>query len=127
MPRDARMARSLPSGSGLPAGWTKEMDKFICHCEALGDVDTKTMILGLKKRFPVLSGVGINPEAIERRIESLELMDNDYFKLGMEEAVKRSEEAGFVLPPMDLEKYGKKNESDDVSGIGVLVTAIDRG
>lgn len=83
------------------------MDRFICHCEALGDIDPHTMVRGLKKRFPELEGIVINHDSLERRIEMLELMDNDYFVLGMEAAVARVEAAGFTLPPMDLEQYAR--------------------
>lgn len=93
------------------------MDEFICQCEGLGDVDTDTMILGLKRKFPDdLSHVCILPDAVERRVQALELMDNDYFKLGMQAAVKKAEEAGFKLPPMNFNQYAKK-ESDDVGNI----------
>lgn len=102
------MARYMPSGAKLPSNWTKDMDRFICQCEALGDVDTRTMVRGLKKKFPELEGSVIIPESIERRIQMLELGDNDYFVLGMETAVARPEAAGFPLPPMDLEKYATK-------------------
>ena len=39
-------------------------------------------------------------------------MDNDYFVLGTEHAIKFLEDSGVVLPPMDLEKYSKKKEAD---------------
>lgn len=53
----------------------------------------------------------LNHEALQRRINCLELMDNDYFVAGSESAVKRSEEAGFPMPPMDLEQYARKEEA----------------
>lgn len=106
------MARDMPSGAKLPSNWTKEMDRFICHCEALGDIDVRTMVRALKKKFPELEGSVINPDSIERRIQMLELGDNDYFVLGMQTAVARAEAAGFVLPPMDLEKYATKVSRD---------------
>lgn len=103
------------------------MDKFICQCEALGDIDIRTMIFGLKSRYPdTLRDVVILPEAVERRIQTLELMDNDYFKVGMHAAVKRAEDAGFVLPPMDFKKYGKKKEPEDVSNVVLLVMCDDQ-
>lgn len=106
------MARDMPSGARLPSNWTKEMDRFICQCEALGDIDVRTMVRALKKKFPELEGSVINPDSIERRIQMLELGDNDYFVLGMQAAVARAEAAGFVLPPMDLEKYATKVSRD---------------
>ncbi|MCJ1425912.1 hypothetical protein MMC29_003813 [Sticta canariensis] len=102
------MPRYMPSGAQLPAVWNKEMDRFICQCEALGDVDSRTMVRGLKKKFPQLEGIVISPDSIERRILMLEQMDNDYFVLGMQTAVARAEAAGFPLPPMDFEKYARK-------------------
>lgn len=86
------------------------MDRFICQCEAMGDVDTRTMIRALKKKFPELDGTVINPDGIERRIMMLELGDNDYFVAGMLTAVQRAEMAGFILPPMDFEKYAKNQD-----------------
>ena len=46
-----RMARTIPSGTQLPKTWKKEHDRFICQCDALGDIDTRTIIKGLKKKF----------------------------------------------------------------------------
>lgn len=77
------------------------MDRFICHCEALGDVDVATIVRGVKKRYPAeLDSVILEEEAIEKRIACLELHENDYFKEGMRAAVARVEAAGFVLPPV---------------------------
>lgn len=39
----------------------------------------------------------------------LELMDNDYFKKGSQISIERFRALGIELPPMDLEKYSKKN------------------
>lgn len=105
------MSRYMPSGAQLPTVWNKDMDRFICYCEALGDVDTRTMVKGLKQKFPALKGYVINPESIERRIMMLEQMENDYFVLGMETAVAQSEAAGFPVPPMDLEQYAPKPDA----------------
>lgn len=110
--RDPRMARYMPSGAQLPAVWNKEMDRFICQCEALGDIEPRTMVRGLKKRFPELEGTVISPDSIERRILMLEQMDNDYFVVGMQTAVARAEAAGFPLPPMDFEKYARKPDEE---------------
>ncbi|MCJ1467810.1 hypothetical protein MMC07_006435 [Pseudocyphellaria aurata] len=70
------------------------------------------MVRGLKKRFPELEGIVLNPENLERRIEMLELMDNDYFVLGSETAVARLEAAGVTVPPMDLEQYARDPNED---------------
>lgn len=76
------------------------MDRFICHCEALGDVDIATIIRGVKRKYPSeLESVILEVDAIEKRIACLELHENDYFKEGMLAAVARVEAAGFVLPP----------------------------
>lgn len=91
------------------------MDGFICQCEALGDISINDMIFSLKKMYPhTLGNVVIDPEAVDRRIQALELMDNDYFVTGMLAGVKRAEENGFELPPMDFEKYAKKGVTDSV-------------
>lgn len=45
------MARAMPSGTQLPRSWKKEHDRFICQCDALGDVEVRTIIRGLKKKF----------------------------------------------------------------------------
>ena len=39
-------------------------------------------------------------------------MENDYFLHGSAVAVKRLEQAGIVLPPMDFEKYSQKKLLD---------------
>lgn len=106
------MARYLPSGAVLPAVWNKEMDRFICYCEGLGNVNNINIIRLLKQKFPQLAHAVISEESIERRIMMLEQMDNDYFVLGMEIAVARAEAAGFVLPPMDLEEYAAKPDAE---------------
>lgn len=93
------------------------MDRFICKCEALGDVDTNTMVRALKKKFPELERHVITPESLERRILMLEQGDNDYFKEGMETAVARAEAAGFILPPMDFEKYARKPEEVEATEV----------
>lgn len=96
------MARATPSAAALPDFWHAEMDRFICHCEALGDVDIATIIRGVKRKYPAeLELVILEEEAIEKRIACLELHENDYFKEGMLAAVARVEAAGFVLPAMD--------------------------
>ena len=51
------MPRKTPSGSGLPACWNEEMDRFICRCDALGDLEMSLIILGLKRNFPQLTQV----------------------------------------------------------------------
>ncbi len=50
----------------------------------------------------------ISEDAIQRRIETLEQQDNDYFKAGMHTAVMRAEANGFVLPPYDPDNYPSK-------------------
>lgn len=82
------------------------MDRFICHCEALGDVDVATIIRGLKKRYPSdVGSVILEDDAIEKRIACLELRDNDYFKEGMQAAVARVEAAGFFLSPTNADGH----------------------
>ena len=77
------------------------MDRFICHCEALGDVDVATIVRGVKKRYPAeLESVILEEEAIKKSIACVELDEYDYFKEGMRAAVARVEAAGFVLPPV---------------------------
>ena len=44
-------------------------------------------------------------DAIERRIESLEIQDNDYFVSGTEFAVTKIEGLGFTLPEYDPVNY----------------------
>ena len=56
-PPSVAMGKTLPSGSGLPACWNREMDRFICHCDALGTMDTKTAIRHLKRKYVVLANV----------------------------------------------------------------------
>lgn len=41
---------------------------------------------------------------------ALDYMENDYFVKGMEIAVRKAEAAGFMLPPMDFEKYARPKE-----------------
>lgn len=104
------MARATPSAAALPDFWHAEMDRFICHCEALGDVDTATMIRGVKRKYPSeLELVILEEEAIEKRIACLELRENDYFKEGMRAAVARMEAAGYILPSMDNEGHTVKD------------------
>lgn len=56
---------------------------------------------------------------MERRILTLDQIDNDYFVRGMQTAVRKAEAAGFVLPPMDFEKYAiKKGEPPQESHMG---------
>lgn len=99
LPRSARMARATPSAAALPDLWNAEMDRFICHCEALGNVDITRIIRGLKRKYPVqLQLEVLEEETIEKRIACLEFQENDYFKEGMREAIARVEAAGFVLP-----------------------------
>ena len=104
------MARATPSAASLPEFWNAEMDRFICHCEALGDVDITTIIRGVKRKYPSeLELVIIEEEAIEKRIACLELRENDYFKEGMLAAVARVEAAGFVLPPVKNDGHTVKD------------------
>jgi hypothetical protein len=82
------------------------MDRFICHCDALGDVDIATIVRGVKKRYPSdLEPFILEEEAIEKRIACLELQDNDYFKEGMRAAVARVEAAGVMLPPLHCDGH----------------------
>ena len=39
-------------------------------------------------------------------------MDNDYFVSGMQQAVRKAESKGFVLPPMDFEKYTRDKDGE---------------
>ena len=39
-------------------------------------------------------------------------MDNDYFVSGMQQAVRKAESRGFVLPPMDFEKYTRNKDGE---------------
>ena len=59
------MAKALPSGSGLPVCWNKEMDRFICQCDAIGNIDTRSTILALKKKYPLLAEVSRKPPALK--------------------------------------------------------------
>ncbi|MCJ1267617.1 hypothetical protein MMC22_007503 [Lobaria immixta] len=120
------MASHMPSAAQLPSVWNKEMDRFICHCEAIGEVDTSITVRGLKRKFPELARYVITPEAIDRRVFMLEMGDNDYFKEGMETAVARAEAAGFVLPPMDFEKYARKPK-EEVEATEPATTADEAG
>ncbi len=67
-------------------------------------------------------------EAIERRIETLELQENDYFRNGTETAVANAEASGFVLPDYDPAKYpGRKfvRKSDlEVYGSGSPMAGV---
>lgn len=90
------------------------MDRFVCQCEAYGDIDITTIIKGLKRRFPnQLRHFVVTEDAVQRRVMRLDLMENDYFKAGMEAGLRRLESAGIVLPPMNLEKYSKKASTDE--------------
>ena len=51
------MSKKMPSGSGLPAVWTEDMDKVICYYEAAGEHDSEQVIKILKKKFPELEDV----------------------------------------------------------------------
>lgn len=86
------------------------MDRFICHCEALGDVDIATIIRGVKRKYPSeLELVVLEEEAIEKRIACLELHENDYFKEGMLAAMARVEAAESVPPPADNDGHTVKD------------------
>lgn len=52
MARSARMARILPSCAQLPSIWNKDMDRFVCECDALGEFNVKIIIRLLKKKWP---------------------------------------------------------------------------
>ena len=120
------MARHLPSGTQLPKGWDEVHDRFICHCEARGYVGGLTIVRAFKKKFPEFRDSVITPESIERRIICLDEQDNDYFVSGMEAAVVRSREFGFMLPPPDFEQYNKPpSEIDEVSP-RVLISVSER-
>ncbi|KAL9614119.1 MAG: hypothetical protein Q9167_001404 [Letrouitia subvulpina] len=97
------MRRTVPSGAGLPSAWKREHDKFICYCEAVGNLTTKQIVLGLKQHFEELAQTAISEKAIESRIWCLEFMDNDYFKEGTQKAIEWAEAAGYPLPEPDLE------------------------
>ena len=47
-------------------------------------------------------------DAIERRLDTLELQDNDYFKSGAQIAVANAEAKGLVLPEYDPLNYPSK-------------------
>ncbi|KAL8821697.1 MAG: hypothetical protein Q9191_007261 [Dirinaria sp. TL-2023a] len=113
-----RTPRGMPSGTQLPRCWKKDMDRFICQCDARGDIDLPMIVAGLKKHFAKeLGNVSVSCDAVQRRIMTLDLQDNDYFVKGMETAVRKAEAAGFVLPPMDFEKYARKEEGAQESGV----------
>ena len=68
--RSARMARMLPSCAQLPSIWNRDMDRFICECDALGEFNVKIIIRLLKKKWPYeLGGVSlrIQPTAYTER------------------------------------------------------------
>lgn len=118
------MSRTLPSATALPSVWNKEMDRFICRCEALGDMDPGDIVRALKRKFhPLLQHFVIEEEAVEKRIAILELQDNDYFKEGMEIAVHRAEAAGFMLPPTDDEISARKDDVGEISEVSVVRTS----
>ena len=56
-------------------------------------------------------------EAIERRIQSLELLDNDYFKSGTNAAVSSALAKGLILPPYDPSNYPSKEYVSHRCGI----------
>ncbi len=49
-------------------------------------------------------------------------MDNDYFVKGVETAIERLRELGIELPPMDLEKYSKKQEGTGNAEVSCLMS-----
>lgn len=91
------------------------MDRFICHCDAAGDYNVRTIIRGVKKKFHELKGVVLVPEAVERRILCLDQQETDYFVEGMKTAVANAEAKGFILPRMDFRKYARTSEDNEVS------------
>ncbi|KAI4208939.1 MAG: hypothetical protein LQ351_008075 [Letrouitia transgressa] len=97
------MRRTVPSGAGLPSTWNRDHDQFICYCEALGNLTTKQIIIGLKQRFEELAQTPISEKAIDSRTWSLEFMDNDYFKEGSQKAIEWLEGAGIDVPKPDIE------------------------
>lgn len=62
---------------------------------------------------------------MQRRIEILDLQDNDYFKKGSETAVRKLEAKGHVLPPMDLDKYLPKEEETSGMAYGAPQEAAE--
>ena len=54
-----RMAKKLPSGSGLPACWHVEMDRDIARWEGEGNLDVTTMIKQLHLDYEVLKTVSL--------------------------------------------------------------------
>ena len=50
--RSAAMARMLPSCAQLPSIWNRDMDRFVCECDALGEFNVKLVIRLLKKKWP---------------------------------------------------------------------------
>jgi len=55
----------------------------------------------------------ITSDDIQRRIDTLEQQENDYFKKGTEEAVKEIENmTGQALPPFDPDKYKKETPAE---------------
>lgn len=67
-------------------------------------------------------------DAVERRIQSLDLRDNDYFKKGMEAAVESAVKAGLVLDAYDPANYPSRKferKSDlEVYGSGLPMTGL---
>lgn len=47
----------------------------------------------------------IQEDAIQRRIDTLDNQDNDYFKKGSEKAIAHAEAMGFSIPPFDPTNY----------------------
>ena len=52
--------------------------------------------------------MALSVACVERRIMSLDDQINDYFVKGMEQAVARAEEKGYVIPPFDDTIYTAK-------------------
>ena len=102
------------------------MDRHICYLEAEGGMTTREIVRETKRRFPVLSQVSpssdivgtnltnlsiqyvITSEAIARRVELLDLQDNDYFKAGTQVACASAARSGFPVPDFAPDIYLKK-------------------
>ena len=54
--------KTMPSGSNLPLCWTDDMDRFICHCDALGEYDYDDIVAALRDKFPELRDVSVSFE-----------------------------------------------------------------